>query len=81
MAQILILHKEGLLVQKIDIYELSVEGKLIVTKMEPLLSIFQVLDENHDYWAMQDLCMFLPHLLGGIGELGNCKEIVLNTYF
>jgi predicted transcriptional regulator len=64
MAQILILHKEGLLVQKIDIYELSVEGKLIVTKMEPLLSIFQVLDENHDYWARQNLCTFLPHLLG-----------------
>ena len=47
MAQIRILLKEGLLVQKGDSYCLSVKGKLIVPKMEPLLSTFQVFDENH----------------------------------
>jgi predicted transcriptional regulator len=46
MAQIRILLKEGLLVQKRDIYELSVKGKLIVPKMEPLLSTFQVFDDT-----------------------------------
>ena len=76
MAQIRILLKDGLLVQKKDVYELSVKGKLIVPKMEPLLSTFQVFDENHDYWARQDLCTLPPHLLDRIGELGNCKEIV-----
>jgi len=62
MAQIRILLKDGLLVQKRDIYELSVKGKLIVPKMEPLLSTFQVFDENHDYWARQDLRILPSHL-------------------
>ena len=66
----------GLLVQKEDSYELSVKGKLIVPKMEPLLSTFQVFDENHDYWARQNLRTLPPHLLDRIGELGKCKELV-----
>lgn len=76
MAQIRVLLKDGLIVQKRDVYELSVKGKLIVPKMEPLLSTFQVFDENHDYWARQDLSTLPPHLLDRIGELGNCKEII-----
>lgn len=76
MAQIRILLKDGLLVQKDDIYELSVKGKLIVPKMEPLLSTFRVFDENHDYWARQNLHTLPPHLLDRIGELGSCKELV-----
>jgi predicted transcriptional regulator len=76
MAQIRILLKEGLLVQKRDVYELSIKGKLIVPKMEPLLSTFQVFDENHDYWAKKDLLTLPPHLLDRIGELGKCKEII-----
>jgi predicted transcriptional regulator len=76
MAQIRILLKEGLLVQKGDNYELSIKGKLIVPKMEPLLSTFQVFDENHDYWARQDLQTLPPHLLDRIGELGTCKEFL-----
>ncbi|AKB13891.1 MAG: helix-turn-helix transcriptional regulator [Methanosarcina thermophila] len=76
MAQIRILLKEGLLVQKRDSYELSIKGKLIVPKMEPLLSTFRVFDENHDYWARQDLKTLPSHLLDRIGELGSCKEIL-----
>jgi predicted transcriptional regulator len=76
MAQIRILLKEGLLVQKGDRYCLSVKGKLIVPKMEPLLSTFQVFDENHDYWARQNLRTLPPHLLDRIGELGSCKELL-----
>ena len=76
MAQIRILLKEGLLVQKGDDYELSIKGKLIVPKMEPLLSTFQVFDENHDYWARQNLRILPPHLLDRIGELGSCKELI-----
>jgi len=76
MTQIRILLKDGLLVQTKDVYELSVKGKLIIRKIEPLLSTFQVFDENHDYWARQDLSTLPPHLLDRIGELGNCKEIV-----
>jgi predicted transcriptional regulator len=76
MAQIRILLKDGLLVQKEDSYELSVKGKLIVPKMEPLLSTFRVFDENHDYWARQDLRTLPPHLLDRIGELGKCMELV-----
>lgn len=76
MAQIRILLKEGLLVQKGDSYELSIKGKLIVPKMESLLSTFQVFDENHDYWARQDLRTLPPHLLDRIGELGSCKELL-----
>jgi predicted transcriptional regulator len=76
MAQIRILLKEGLLVQEGDSYELSLKGKLIVPKMEPLLSIFQVFDENHDYWARQNLRTLPLHLLERIGELGSCKEFV-----
>lgn len=76
MAQIRILLKEGLLVQKGDSYELSIKGKLIVPKMEPLLSTFRVFDENHDYWSRQDLRTLPPHLLDRIGELGICKELI-----
>jgi len=76
MAQIRILLKDGLLVQKDDTYELSVKGKLIVPKMEPLLSTFRVFDENHDYWARQNLYTLPPHLLDRIGELGSCEEFV-----
>jgi predicted transcriptional regulator len=76
MAQIRILLKDELIVQKKDKYELSVKGKLIVPKMEPLLSTFQVFDENHDYWARQNLRTLPPHLLDRIGELGTCKELV-----
>lgn len=76
MTQIRVLLKDGLIVQKRDVYELSVKGKLIVPKMEPLLSTFQVFDENHDYWARQDLSTLPPHLLDRIGELGNCKELI-----
>lgn len=76
MAQIRILLKEGLLVQNGDSYELSIKGKLIVPKMEPLLSTFQVFNENHDYWARQDLRTLPPPLLDRIGELGSCKELL-----
>ncbi len=76
MAQIRIMLKEGLLVQEEDCYSLSVKGKLIVPKMEPLLSTFQVFDENHDYWARQNLRTLPPHLLDRIGELGSCKELL-----
>ncbi|AKB80226.1 Transcriptional regulator, ArsR family [Methanosarcina horonobensis HB-1 = JCM 15518] len=76
MAQVRILLKDGLLVQKEDIYELSVKGKLIVPKMEPLLSTFKVFDDNHDYWARHNLRTLPPHLLDRIGELGLCKELV-----
>jgi predicted transcriptional regulator len=76
MAQIRILLKEGLLVQNRDSYELSIKGKLIVPKMEPLLSTFRVFDENHNYWARQDLRILPPHLLDRIGELGSCKEFL-----
>jgi len=76
MAQIRILLKEGMLVQKGDSYCLSVKGKLIIPKMEPLLAAFQVFDENHDYWARQNLRTLPPHLLDRIGELGSCKELL-----
>lgn len=76
MAQIRILFKDGLLVQNGDSYELSVKGKLIVPKMELLLSTFQIFNENHDYWARQNLRTLPPHLLDRIGELGSCKELV-----
>lgn len=76
MAQIRILLKDGLLVQKGDSYDLSVKGKLIVPKMEPLLSTFKVFDDNHDYWTRQNLRTLPSHLLDRIGELGTCKELV-----
>ncbi|HIH74941.1 MAG TPA: winged helix-turn-helix domain-containing protein [Methanosarcina sp.] len=76
MAQIRILLKDGLLVQREDSYELSVKGKLIVPKMEPLLSTFKVFDDNHDYWARQNLRTLPSHLLDRIGELGACRELV-----
>lgn len=76
MAQIRILLKDGLILQKKDSYKLSVKGKLIVPKMEPLLSTFQVFDENHDYWARQNLRTLPSYLLDRIGELGKCQELV-----
>lgn len=76
IAQIRILLKEGLLVQKGNRYELSLKGKLIVPKIEPFLSTFLGFDENQDYWKGKNLCTLPFHLLDRIGELGNCKEFI-----
>ncbi|HII02164.1 TPA: winged helix-turn-helix domain-containing protein [Methanosarcinaceae archaeon] len=76
MAQIRVLLKDGLLVQKESHYELSVKGKLIAPRMQPLLSTFRVFDENHEYWASQDLYTLPQHLRERLGELGSCREIV-----
>ena len=76
MAQIRVLLKDGLLVQKEDCYELSVKGKLIAPRMQPLLSTFRIFDENHEYWARQDLYTLPQHLRERLGELGSCREIV-----
>lgn len=76
MAQIRVLLKDGLLVQNEENYELSVKGKLIAPRMQPLLSTFRVFDENHEYWARQNLYTLPQHLRERIGELGSCREIV-----
>ncbi|WP_406661788.1 winged helix-turn-helix domain-containing protein [Methanolobus sp. ZRKC3] len=62
-----------LLIHEKDTYELSDMGKLIVEKMQDLLSLSTLFEENHDYWKNRDLSKIPIHMLRRISELGQCS--------
>ncbi len=41
----------GLVVHEDRAYDLSLLGKIIVRKMEPLVKAFRLLEDNYDYWS------------------------------
>ncbi|RNI12448.1 winged helix-turn-helix domain-containing protein [Methanohalophilus sp. RSK] len=64
-----------LIIQDHHNYKLSDMGYLIVEKMQKLLDIAKVFEENHDYWESRDLSEIPEHMLKRVGELGHCYLI------
>lgn len=75
LPQIKKLKEEQLVFQKDKNYELSVIGKVIVEKMEPLLNTFKLFEGNFEYWSERDLQGIPISLRMRLGELGKCTLI------
>ncbi len=75
MPQIKILKKQGLVLQKGDIYILSEIGKLVVGNMLPLLNTLEVIEENKEYWASRKTSVIPGELFMRLGEMGECRVI------
>jgi Predicted transcriptional regulator len=71
MAQVKILLEQGLIEQKEDGYRLTHIGKIIMTKIKPLVEALDVVQENKDYWDSRNLGSIPEYLLDRIGELGD----------
>lgn len=75
LPQIKKLKDTSLVVQEDKIYTLSPIGKVLVEKMEPLISTIELFEENFDYWSEKDLQGIPPSFRKRLGELGKCKLI------
>ena len=73
--QIKKLKEEFLVVQEDKTYKLSLIGKVLVKKMQSLVSITDVFEENFEYWAERDLQRIPPSFKKRLGELGKSKLI------
>ncbi|WP_406661787.1 winged helix-turn-helix domain-containing protein [Methanolobus sp. ZRKC3] len=80
MPQIKKLIGLNFIIQEKDAYELSDIGKIIVEKMQDLLNISSIFEENPDYWKNRDLSKIPEHLLKRIGELGHCSLLEHDRY-
>jgi predicted transcriptional regulator len=75
MPQIKKLKEKFLVVQEDKNYNLSLIGKVLVEKMQPLVSIIDVFEDNFDYWAERDFQGIPPSFQKRLGELRKCKLI------
>jgi len=75
LPQIKKLKEKQLVLQKNKNYELSIIGKVIVEKMEPLLNSFQLFERDFEYWSERDLRGIPFTLRTRLGELGKCTLI------
>lgn len=69
------LKEECLVVQKGDIYSLSIIGGILVRKANPLLDAASIFEENDYYWSSRKLDSIPFHLLKRIGNLKGSKLI------
>ena len=63
------LKEEGLIVQKGDIYRLSIIGDILIQKAMPLLDAASTFEDNDYFWSHRKLDSIPSHLLKRIGEL------------
>lgn len=75
LPQIKKLKEKSLIVQEDKNYRLSLIGKVLVEKMQPLVSMIDVFEENFEYWAERDLQGIPPSFRKRLGEFRNCKLI------
>jgi predicted transcriptional regulator len=75
LPQIKKLKEKSLVVQEDKNYTLSLIGKVLVEKMQPLVSVIDVFEDNFDYWAERDLQGIPPFFRRRLGELKKCKLI------
>ncbi|WP_440956148.1 helix-turn-helix transcriptional regulator [Methanosarcina sp. Mfa9] len=75
LPQIKKLKEQKLVLQEDKTYELAPIGKVLVEKMEPIVSTLELFEENFEYWAERDLCGIPPELRKRLWELGKCKLI------
>lgn len=80
MPQIKKLLELDLIIQEKDTYELADMGRLIVEKMQDLICLSTLFEENHNYWKNRDLSKIPEHMLKRIGELGHCSLLEPDRY-
>ena len=69
LPQIKKLKEEYLIIQNDRDYVLSSLGEILVEKMEPLLDILEVIEENEDFWQERDLSGVQTTFLERLNEL------------
>ncbi len=69
LPQIKKLKEEYLVIQDDRDYRLSPLGEILVEKMEPLLDILEVIEENEDFWQERDLSEVPTAFLERLNEL------------
>jgi predicted transcriptional regulator len=70
LPQIKILEEEGLIERDGRKFSLTPIGKVLATRMEPLIRTMDVLDRNWKFWREHDLSVLPSEILTNIGELG-----------
>lgn len=75
LPQIKKLKDMSLVVQEDRIYALSLIGKVLVEKMQPLVNAIELFEDNFEYWSEKDLQGLPPSFKKKLGELGKCKLI------
>jgi len=75
LPQIKKLKDMSLVIQEDKMYSLSLIGKVLVEKMQPLVSTIELFEENFDYWSEKDLQGIPLPFRKKLGELGKCKLI------
>lgn len=75
LPQIKKLKDMSLVVQEDRSYTLSLIGKVLVEKMQPLVSTIELFEDNFEYWSEKDLHGIPLSFKKRLGELGKCKLI------
>ncbi|WP_410509249.1 winged helix-turn-helix domain-containing protein [Methanosarcina hadiensis] len=75
LPQIKKLKDMSLVVQEDRSYTLSLIGKVLAEKMQPLVSTIELFEDNFDYWSERDLQGLPLSFKKRLGELGKCKLI------
>ncbi|KKG09920.1 hypothetical protein EO98_17785 [Methanosarcina sp. 2.H.T.1A.6] len=75
LPQIKKLKDMSLVVQEDKTYILSLIGKVLVEKMQPLVSTIELFEGNFEYWSEKDLQGTPSSFRKRLGELGKCKLI------
>ena len=65
------LKEMDLLLQKDDMYSLSIIGRLLIENTKPIAEIIEVLEKNMDYWKDRNLKAIPQNLRTRLGELDN----------
>lgn len=75
LPQIKKLKDMSLVVQEDRSYTLSLIGKVLVEKMQPLVSTIELFEDNFEYWSEKDLQGIPLSFRNRLGELGKCKLV------
>ena len=75
LPQIKKLKDMSLVVQEDKTYILSLIGKVLVEKMQPLVSTIELFEDNFEYWSEKDLQGTPPSFRKRLRELGKCNLI------
>lgn len=75
LPQIKILEEENLIQRDGRRFSLTPIGKVLATRIEPLVRTMETLDKNRKFWREHDLTVLPFELLLDIGDLGNYSII------
>ncbi|TGC08897.1 helix-turn-helix transcriptional regulator [Methanolobus halotolerans] len=78
LPQVRILEEHHLVDHSQDSYELTITGKLMIDRMNPLVGTIDLFDTDVDYWGSHDFGFIPPPLLNWLHEIIPC-EVVSNT--